>query len=57
MESGVKQGDPLSATLLGLVVDAILQQLDLRGYISTRLTQCSSYADGIFIFINTGTKQ
>jgi retron-type reverse transcriptase len=55
MESGVKQGDPVSATLLGLVVDVILQQLDLRGYISTRLTQCSPYADGIFI--NTRTKQ
>jgi hypothetical protein len=49
MESGVPPGDPLSATSLGLVVGVTLKQLGLRGNISTRLTQCSVYADGIFV--------
>ena len=49
MESGVKQGDPLSATLFNVVVDVILMQLDLRGNISTCLKQGSLYADDIFI--------
>jgi hypothetical protein len=42
---GVKQGDPLSATLFSIVSDDILKQPELRGNISTRLKQCSAYAD------------
>ena len=49
MESGVKQGDPLSAALFGVVLDVIIEQLDLRGSISTHLKQCSAYADDILI--------
>jgi len=45
--TGVKQGDPLSATLFSIVIDDILQELELRGNISTRLKQCSAYADDI----------
>ena len=37
VEIGVKQGDPLSATLFTVVIDNVLQQMDLRGNISTRL--------------------
>jgi hypothetical protein len=33
--SGVKQGDPLSATLFMIVIDNVLKQLDLKGNIST----------------------
>jgi len=47
--TGVKQGDPLSATLFSIVIDDILKQLELRGNISTRLKQCSAYADDILI--------
>jgi hypothetical protein len=47
--TGVKQGDPLSATPFIIVFDVILKQLKLRGNISTRLKQCSSYADAILI--------
>ena len=47
--TGVKQGDPLSAALFSIVIDNILKQLELRSSISTRLKQCSAYADDILI--------
>jgi len=47
--TGVKQDDPLSATLFSIVIDYILKQLELRGTISTRLKQCSAYAGDILI--------
>ena len=53
VESVVKQGDPLSATLFSVVVDVILKQLDLRGNISQHLKQCSPYVDRL---ITTRTK-
>ena len=51
--TGVKLGDPLSATLFSIVIDDILKQLELRGNISTRLKQCSAYADDILITART----
>ena len=41
--TGIKQGDPLSATPFSIVIDDILKQLELRGSISTRLKQCTFY--------------
>jgi hypothetical protein len=49
ISTGVKQGDPLSATLFSIVIDDILTQPELRGNISTSLKQCSAYADDILI--------
>jgi len=49
----VKQGDPLSATLFSIVIDDILKQLELKGNISKRLKQCSTYADDILITART----
>ena len=49
ISTGVKQGDPLSATIFSIVIDDIIKQLELRGNISTRLKQCSAYADDILI--------
>jgi hypothetical protein len=49
VESGVKQGDPLSATKFSVVTDVILKQTDLRGNVPTCLKQCSAYADDIMI--------
>ena len=42
VESGVKQGDPLSHTLSSLVINKVIKNLDLRGNISTRLRQLNS---------------
>jgi ribose 5-phosphate isomerase len=55
VESGVKQGDPLSAALYSIVIDSVLKKMDLRRNISARLKQCSAYADDILI--TTRTKQ
>jgi hypothetical protein len=51
--SGIKQGDPLSATLFSIVIDNVIKQLDLKGNISTRLKQCSVYADDILLTTRT----
>jgi len=53
VESGVKQGDPLSPTLFSLVIDTVLKKLDLRGNISTRFRQLTAYADDILITART----
>ena len=51
---GVKQGNPLPATLFSTVIDEIFKQLELRGNnTSTRLKQCSAYADDILITAQT----
>jgi retron-type reverse transcriptase len=42
VEFGVKQGDPLSANLFGVVVHVILKHLDLGRNISTLLKKCSA---------------
>ena len=53
VECGVKQGDPLSATLFSLVIDTILKQMELKRNITTRLKQRSAYADDITLTIRT----
>ena len=50
---GVKQGDPLSATMFNLVIDMILKQMGLKGNTTTRLKQCTAYADDIMLTIRT----
>jgi hypothetical protein len=51
--SGVKQGDPLSATLFSIVTGNVIKQLDLKGNISTRIKQCSAYANNILLTTRT----
>jgi retron-type reverse transcriptase len=51
--TGIKQGDPLSATLFSIVIDDILKQLELRCNITTLLKQCSAFADDILITART----
>ena len=55
VECGVKQGDTHSATLFSLVIHTILKQMELRRNITTRLKQCTAYADDILL--TTRTKQ
>jgi hypothetical protein len=55
VESGVKQGDPLSSTLFSLVIDTILKQMGLSRNITASLKQCTAYADDIML--TTRTKQ
>jgi len=43
----------LSATLFGIVINNTIKQLDLKGNISTRLKQCSVYADDILVTTRT----
>jgi hypothetical protein len=53
VQTGVKQGDPLSATLFSIAMDSILDKIELRGNISTRLKQCTAYAYDILITART----
>jgi sorting nexin-29 len=53
VKCGVRQGDPLSATLFSLVIDTILKQMELRGNITTHLEQCTVYADDILLTTRT----
>jgi hypothetical protein len=53
VHKGVKQEDPLSATLFSIAVDIIIRNLNIRGNISTRLKQCAAYADDILITART----
>ena len=53
VQNGVKQQAPLSATLFSIAMDSILKKMELRGNISTRLKQCTAYADDIFITTRT----
>ena len=53
VQTGVKQGDPLSATLFSIAMDSILQKMELSRNFSTRLKQCSAYTDDILITTRT----
>jgi hypothetical protein len=55
VKCGVKQEDPLSATMFSLVIDTMLKQMGPRGNITTHLKQCTAYADDILL--TTSTKQ
>jgi len=54
VKCGVKQGDPLSATLFTLVIDSIIKQMELRGNVTSRLKRVA-YADDTLL--TTRTKQ
>jgi len=53
VQTGVKQGDPLSTTLFSIAMDCILKKMELIGNISTRLRQCTVYTDDILITTRT----
>jgi hypothetical protein len=53
VQTGVKQGDSLSATLFSIAMDSTLKKTELRENISTRLKQYNTYADDILITTRT----
>ena len=53
VQTGAKQGDPLSATLFNIAMDSVLKKMELRGNVSTRLRQCTACADDILITART----
>jgi hypothetical protein len=52
-KTGLRQGDPLSALLLSVVLDSVITKLEVRGNITTRLKQICAYADDILIIGRT----
>jgi hypothetical protein len=53
INTGVRQGDPLSALLFSTVIDTVMKNLDIRGTISTTLRQICAYADDLLIMART----
>jgi len=47
VSSGVRQGDPISATIFNLILDLVMKKLNLRGNISLKLKQIVAYADDV----------
>jgi hypothetical protein len=47
--NGVRQGDALSSILFDLVLEAILQKMNITGYMGTKSTQIFAYADDVAI--------
>jgi len=47
ISSGVRQGDPLSATIFNLIMDLVINKLNLRGDISLKVKQIVAYADNV----------
>jgi hypothetical protein len=47
ISSGVRQGHPLFATILNLILDSVIKKLSLRGDISLKLKQIVANADNV----------
>ena len=47
ISSGVRQGDPLSATIFNLIRDSVIKDLNLRGNVSLKLMQIVAYANDV----------
>jgi hypothetical protein len=45
----VRQGNPLSALLFNLTLESVIQNLEIRENITTKLKQIKAYADDIVI--------
>jgi hypothetical protein len=49
----VRQGDPLSAITLTVVLESVIRKLELKGHISFKLIQLNAYADDIALIATT----
>jgi sorting nexin-29 len=52
-KTGVRQGEPLSALLFSVVLNSVMDNLEDRGNITTRLKQIFAYADDILVIGRT----
>jgi hypothetical protein len=55
VKTGIKQGDPLSKILFFFFFESLMEKLEIRGNITTRLKQICVYADDVVLV--TRTKQ
>ena len=47
ISSGVRQANPISATIFNLILDSVNKKLNLRGEVSLKLKQTVAYAGGV----------
>jgi hypothetical protein len=55
VKTGIKQGDPPSTILFCIVMEMLMEKLEIRGNITTRLKQVCVYVDDVVLV--TRTKQ
>ena len=53
VNSGVRQGDPISATLFSIIIDSVIKKLEIRGNISVKSKQLCAYADDVLVVART----
>lgn len=56
INSGVRQGDALSATLFNIALEETIKDLDIKGSLTTKEGQIIAYADDIVILARTRKK-
>jgi hypothetical protein len=47
ISSGVRQDDPLSASIFNLILDSVIKKFKIRGDVSFKLRQIVTYADDV----------
>jgi len=53
VSSGVRQGDPLSATIFNLILDSVIKKHNLMREVSLKLKQIVAYADDVALLVRS----